>query len=83
MGGGVGEGGWWAGLSKMKRGSRWERLTEKDCEGWGERWRMKADGPRDGGGGWDCRSVDWGDGEKNWVGLGERRGEMEGSDASR
>lgn len=73
------------GLGKMKRGSRWERLMEKECEGWGERWRMKADGPRNGGGGWDCRSVDWGDGEKNWVGkgLGERKGEVESSDASR
>jgi hypothetical protein len=54
------------------------RETDKrEHEKWGERWRMKADGPRDGGGGWGCRS--WvGKGEEGWeeeLGRGWTRGE--------
>lgn len=45
---------------------------ERGYEGWGERWRMKAEGPRDGGGGGQMCGLGWvrGDGEKNWVGRG-------------
>lgn len=68
LGGGLGgrlergAGGWerqegWAGWD-AEGGSGWERLREREYEGWGERWRMNADGPRDAGGGWGFRSVD-------------------------